>query len=274
MIVAIDDVQWMDGPSAQALSFAVRRLGGERVGVLATLRQAPGLSDPLDLDDAVDGRTSMMNVGPLSVVALGSVLRSISGDMSRPLLVRVHEVSEGNPLFALEIFRALQLEVGELERSEPLPVPEDLGRLLHGRIERFPRVSKRRCSSRVRPLGPPWHLCKQLWAGRVRTSSSSPRQPTLCGFLEAGCRSRILCSHPLCIRERPRGAGAERISDWPRSSRTMKSEHGTSRSHPSARMPATRRRSRRRRGMLIFEARRTRLRNSGALRSDRPARRW
>jgi DNA-binding CsgD family transcriptional regulator len=138
VIVAIDDVQWMDGPSAQALSFAVRRLGGERVGVLATLRQAPGLSDPLDLDDAVDGRTSTMNVGPLSVAALGSVLRRVSGDMSRPLLVRVHEVSEGNPLFALEIFRALQLEGGELERSEPLPVPEDLGRLLHGRIETLP----------------------------------------------------------------------------------------------------------------------------------------
>jgi DNA-binding CsgD family transcriptional regulator len=140
LVVAIDDVQWMDDPSARVLAFAVRRLVEEPVGVVATLREAPGLVDPLDLAAALDARTSRMTVGPLSVSALGSVVRRASDrEISRPLLVRVHEMSQGNPLFALEIIRALPYESGELERTEPLPVPEDLGRLLRSRIETLPK---------------------------------------------------------------------------------------------------------------------------------------
>jgi len=140
VVIAIDDVQWMDDPSARALAFAVRRLLEEPLGVLATLRQAPGLMDPLDLAAALGTRTSRMTVGPLSVAALGSAVRRASGrKIPRPLLVRVHEMSQGNPLYALEIIRALPSESGELEGGEPLLVPEDLGRLLRSRIETLPK---------------------------------------------------------------------------------------------------------------------------------------
>ena len=139
IVVAIDDVQWIDRASAQALSFALRRLDQERVGVMATLRDPPWLVDPLGLESALEVRASRMAVGPLSVAALGAVLRRASErEISRPLLLHVHQVSDGNPLFALEIVRAMQLQGGELEPGEPLPVPEDLGALLRARIEVLP----------------------------------------------------------------------------------------------------------------------------------------
>ena len=39
-VVAIDDLQWLDRPSAFVLQFALRRLRAEHVGFLLTLRQA------------------------------------------------------------------------------------------------------------------------------------------------------------------------------------------------------------------------------------------
>src|SRR5439155_16606091 len=38
LLIAIDDEQWLDGPSARVLEFAFRRLRDERVGMLITQR--------------------------------------------------------------------------------------------------------------------------------------------------------------------------------------------------------------------------------------------
>ena len=38
VVVAVDDAQWLDSPSARVLSFAVRRLDAEAIGVLVTAR--------------------------------------------------------------------------------------------------------------------------------------------------------------------------------------------------------------------------------------------
>ena len=54
LLVAIDDAQWMDEPSAYTLRYALRRLHGH-VGVLVTLR-GPGDTDPLALAEAFGER--------------------------------------------------------------------------------------------------------------------------------------------------------------------------------------------------------------------------
>jgi hypothetical protein len=46
LLVAIDDVQWLDAPPAEALAFAARRLVGEPVGFL--LARRPGESSGLE----------------------------------------------------------------------------------------------------------------------------------------------------------------------------------------------------------------------------------
>ena len=52
LLVALDDVQWVDArASAEILSFMLRRLEGEPVSVLATVRGRP-VRAPLDLDRA------------------------------------------------------------------------------------------------------------------------------------------------------------------------------------------------------------------------------
>ncbi len=47
LLLAVDDVQWLDPASARVLSFAVRRIGEEPIGVLATLRGACRRTGPI-----------------------------------------------------------------------------------------------------------------------------------------------------------------------------------------------------------------------------------
>jgi DNA-binding CsgD family transcriptional regulator len=137
LLVAIDDVHWLDGSSAAVLEFALRRLADVRLGWLLARR----LPQPARLADdglAPAGSLTRHRLRPLTLAALHHLLADrLDHPLSRPTLVRVHEASGGNPLFALEI-------AGELEPTAPveagarLPVPEGLRELLAGRIPRLP----------------------------------------------------------------------------------------------------------------------------------------
>jgi DNA-binding CsgD family transcriptional regulator len=129
--LAIDDVQWADAPSAHALTFAFRRLEDEPVAVIAALRAAPGLADPIELTSTLPGRVERIAVEPLAPAALRRVLEAHLGPgFPPPLVRRIHETSGGNPFFALEIGRALGPGASHLMPGEPLPVPRDLHELL------------------------------------------------------------------------------------------------------------------------------------------------
>ena len=101
LLVAIDDVQWLDQPSAAALSFALRRLDdSSSMAVLVALRlESAHRPNVLGLD-----RIERVRLGPLNLGALYHVIRSnLETVFPRPTLQRVEQASRGNPLFALEI---------------------------------------------------------------------------------------------------------------------------------------------------------------------------
>ena len=52
VVVALDDVQWLDTSSAAVLQIALRRLRDERVGLLATLRKLPEIAAPFELESS------------------------------------------------------------------------------------------------------------------------------------------------------------------------------------------------------------------------------
>ena len=132
VVIAIDDVQWTDGPSARALGFALRRLIDESVTVIAAARVAPGFAEPIGLGSMVGFRR--LDLGPLSVDELGRLLRQRGYALPRPVVVRIHEASGGNPFYAQQIGRALALSSTRPRAGEPLPVPDDLQALLHERV--------------------------------------------------------------------------------------------------------------------------------------------
>lgn len=141
LVLAIDDVQWMDGASASTLAYALRRVEGARIGLLTARRQ--GMPAPLDAAGLFpDGASRQLQVGPVNLAALHHLLKGRLGDApSRSTLVRVHEASGGNPLFALEIVRLLR-DLGEPPANEPLPVPPDVRDLVRGRVRRLPSSTR------------------------------------------------------------------------------------------------------------------------------------
>lgn len=134
VVLAVDDVQWLDRSSAAMLEFAVRRLRGEQVALLLARRQSSRLgSERLDLA-LPEERRFTVRVGPLSMGALHRLLGDRLGTtLARPALRRVHEASGGNPFYALELVRALESSGGWIRPGHPLPVPETLEAILRER---------------------------------------------------------------------------------------------------------------------------------------------
>jgi DNA-binding CsgD family transcriptional regulator len=140
VVLAIDDQQWLDRASAEALAFALRRLDASRVGVVATVRvRDDGARDPLGLDGAFAGRIERRRLGPLSLSALHHVIRTQLGHVfPRPALRRIADASGGNPFFAIELARALTESAAHPGPGEPLPVPDTLASLVQRRLDRLP----------------------------------------------------------------------------------------------------------------------------------------
>ncbi len=135
LLLAIDDVQWLDPASEDALGFAARRLP-EHTGLLVT-RRADGTEEaPLGLDRVLLGnRFVRLLLGGLSLTSLHHLISGRLGlSFPRSTLARVAEASGGNPFFALEIAQALAGTAEERTLDEPLPVPRRLQNLVADRL--------------------------------------------------------------------------------------------------------------------------------------------
>src|SRR5215203_1026335 len=118
VLVLIDDAQWLDSASGEALAFAARRLRAEGIAMLWTVRTGDALSFSLD---------------GLSELVLGGLDRSAARDLvggtgaalvSPQALDRLLDVTGGNPLALLEIPQLLTeaQRVGTEPIDQPLPV--------------------------------------------------------------------------------------------------------------------------------------------------------
>jgi DNA-binding CsgD family transcriptional regulator len=144
LLVAVDDVQWLDSASAGALAYAGRRLRGEPVGILLARRTGLVSGTADELRRSLGDRALTLGVGPLDAAALHLVVSERLGSMlPRPLLAEVQQASGGNPFYAIEIVRTLQRRGAQVEAGRPLPVPESLHDLVDERLAMLPDESLR-----------------------------------------------------------------------------------------------------------------------------------
>jgi DNA-binding CsgD family transcriptional regulator len=131
LLVAVDDLQWLDGPSNDLLAFAARRLEREPVAFLLAKRPLA----PSQLERALERRSvHRLDVGPLSFGATRRLLAArLKLSLSRDLLRRVVDVTLGNPLFVIELGRAF-IEQGIPEGRDDIPLPGGIEDLLGMRI--------------------------------------------------------------------------------------------------------------------------------------------
>jgi DNA-binding CsgD family transcriptional regulator len=135
VLVAVDDVQWLDAASASALAYAGRRLRGECFGFLFARRTGLRSSVADEVARSFGERTTRLDVGPLDPDALHRVLQDrLGATLPRPLLAEIRQASGGNPFYAIEIVRTLQRRGVEVEAGRPLPVPDSLHDLVDERL--------------------------------------------------------------------------------------------------------------------------------------------
>jgi len=144
ILVAVDDIQWMDTPSALALGFAIRRLNDEPIDVLLARRVEGPSTLQMGLDRPLAAEASeRMTLGPLSVGALGEMLHArLDVTFPRAALHRIHQVSGGNPFFALELGRALAADPAGTAAGVDLPLPDELSALLGEQLAVLPTGSQ------------------------------------------------------------------------------------------------------------------------------------
>lgn len=134
VLVAVDDLQWLDTSTQRALEFAARRRSG-RVSILAALRGT--VRDARMAQQRLGERelAEPLEVRPLSLGVLHHLLKQRTGrTYSRPALVRILEVSGGNPFFALELARVL----GDAPARAPgTRYPGTLAEVARARLERL-----------------------------------------------------------------------------------------------------------------------------------------
>ena len=141
VLVAVDDLQWLDAASASVLEYAARRLKSEPVKVLVAMRGPLSSEGGLLVEAVRDERVAMLPLTPFSGAEIHElILDRLEVALSRSQFLSVHEASAGNPFYALEIARALVRE----ERSDArrVPVPKTLEELLGARIAALPAATR------------------------------------------------------------------------------------------------------------------------------------
>jgi DNA-binding CsgD family transcriptional regulator len=138
LLVVIDDAQWLDASTADALLFAARRLHSEGVAVVVATR--PGA-----LFDAASAGLACVMVRPLEAADALALLAAAHGGLPVSVAGLLADRAHGNPLALLEVPLVLDAaqRAGEAPIEEPLPVGPALVRALVHRLSGLSEDARR-----------------------------------------------------------------------------------------------------------------------------------
>ncbi|HVM10872.1 MAG TPA: AAA family ATPase, partial [Actinomycetota bacterium] len=198
LLVAVDDVQWLDADSARILEFAVRRL---RIPMLIALaRRTEGEEEPvpLALDRWMPAEgIRRVRLGPLSLAAMHDVFNRRLGTLfHRPTLVRLQELSGGNPFFGLAIAGELVRRGREPVAGERLPVPRTLQELVSARLEALSPAARQVLLVASALSRPAARVIEDALGGTIRIEDALIEVEEA-GIVTVDDRGRIRFTHPL-----------------------------------------------------------------------------
>ena len=191
LLLAIDDIQWLDPSSRNVLSYALRRLTDEPVRLLASWRSGPA-PDAVDL--GLPGERLL--IGGVSIGIMQRIVSTrLSQTLSRPTLTRLHQATGGNPMMCLEMARAIQRRGDEPEVGEPLTVPADLRVLVADRLSGLTEGAQWVLLVSA-ALAQPTLTALVAESGRPDATAQSLHEALAAGVLELD-GERIRFTHPL-----------------------------------------------------------------------------
>ena len=162
IILHLDDLQWTDPASLDCIRYLLMQHPHEPIFVIASLRTEHEKLDANIREFRTDlhrcGLLTEISLAPLSEEQTGELLRIMSGMANLPRFSqRLHEHTEGNPFYLLEMIQALFAQ-GTLFKSEQggwatiyddftrdyseLPLPSGISDLMEPRLEGLDRLAR------------------------------------------------------------------------------------------------------------------------------------
>jgi DNA-binding CsgD family transcriptional regulator len=189
LLCLVDDAQWMDQASAQALAFVARRLDSESIALIFGTRDpanAGGLVGlpQLTLERLADGDARAL---------LASVL---PGRLDERVRDRIIEESGGNPLALLELPYGVTAAglAGGFSAAGPLPLADRIEQSFQRRIAPLPEDTQRLLLlAAAEPLGDPALLWRAAGPLGIRGGAADAAESG--GLLKIG--ARVTFRHPL-----------------------------------------------------------------------------
>jgi len=128
LVVLVDDAHRLDGSSADALRFALRRLVADPIAVLLAAREdEPSLLQGADLQ--------ILRVGGLGAAASSELLRREVPDMRADAVARLHRETGGNPLALIELAHE---QLSEIPLDAPVPAVTSVAEAYLQRVRALP----------------------------------------------------------------------------------------------------------------------------------------
>jgi len=187
LLCVIDDAQWLDRASAQALAFAARRLLAEPVGLIFAMREP---------SEQFRGLAELEVYGLSDQDARTLLRRVVRFRLDETVQDRILAEVKGNPLALLELPRGLdptQLAAGlGLVGAQPVPARIEQG--FRRRLDALPADTRSlMLVAAAEPIGD----TALVWqaAGRLGIPGSAAEPAQADGLLETGARVRF--RHPL-----------------------------------------------------------------------------
>ncbi|PDP89504.1 LuxR family transcriptional regulator [Glycomyces fuscus] len=137
VLVVLDDAQWFDRASLDALSFAARRLEGEPVTMLVGARAGDHLP-------GFDRHLPTLTLGALGDTAAGRLLDLQPRSPVGRTRTRILDQADGNPLALIELARASAAHDAAAgpPSSGPLPLTDHLERIFTARLDELPASTR------------------------------------------------------------------------------------------------------------------------------------
>jgi DNA-binding CsgD family transcriptional regulator len=190
VVVAVDDEQWMDAASAQALRFALRRLRADRVLVLLARRPGPWR--------VVDGPlTTVLRPGPLDLEAVRELARRLrSWELPADAVQRLVARTGGMPLLVDAVLRGSG-DPAQLEAGAGLPASAAAAAV---RMLASVDEPARRLAEAVAVLAEPTDVVALGRTAEVADPSAAVTAAAAGGLVRVDGRGRVECAHAL-LRE-------------------------------------------------------------------------
>jgi DNA-binding CsgD family transcriptional regulator len=142
--LAVDDIQWADKCSVQALSFVLRRLWADRVLTVLVARIPDNGHDSIGDDEdwrrlsRAGAHRSELRLGGLGETDLRALARQFNlGRLPTGYLHRLHQHTAGHPLYARMLLADLAAG-GDVDPAGTLPVPTLLRNTVRRRLATLP----------------------------------------------------------------------------------------------------------------------------------------